>query len=248
MNTKKTKPVVRFDLLGLWPGADVEITKELMNIVFDIVEELFGKKLRSPVLITNYPDAKNPLACYDMKDGCYQVHLCVKSGLSWCQIVYQLAHELCHLHSNYADSKGHKHKWFEESLCEMCSIVVLIELSEQWKKTSMHRYNYAASIKEYAESLNSMTGYVPKSQDAFISWLAINIEELERNSENRVLNGVVARYLFNNRFSTQSTGWACVGMLNQWNCHENLSFTEYKDSWRRCCADSAEVNEIVNLL
>lgn len=37
MNTKK-KPVVRFDLLGLWPGADVEITKELINIVFDIVE------------------------------------------------------------------------------------------------------------------------------------------------------------------------------------------------------------------
>lgn len=43
MNTKEVKPAVRFYLLGQWPGADIEITKELINIVFDIVEELFGK-------------------------------------------------------------------------------------------------------------------------------------------------------------------------------------------------------------
>jgi hypothetical protein len=247
---KKIKSIKRFEVLGEWPGIKVKIIKNLVGVVFDIIEELFGRSLPYPVLITNFPLAKNPIACYAMEEGCYQVHLCAESGGYWSQIVYQLAHELCHLNSNYADSVGHKHKWFEEALCEMCSIAVLDKLSRRWNKSNMYGYNrgYAASLRTYVESLPSMTGYLPEGRDAYVAWFAENIERLENCSEIRELNGVVAAYLYKNLFRAKPAAWACVGMLNKWNCHQDASFSEFKDSWRKNCEDSAEINNVLNFL
>ncbi|WP_397451057.1 hypothetical protein [Pseudomonas sp. NA-150] len=247
---QEPKKATRFSISGDWGGAKPKITKELINIVFDIVEELFGKKLNYPVLITNFPLSENPIACYAMKEGCYQVNLSASSGLSWCQIVYQLAHELCHLNSNYSDSIGHKYKWLEESLCEMCSIAVLIALSKRWNKTAMYRYDrgYSASVKKYIESLPSMIGYMPKNRGAYLVWFDSNVGRLESSCDNRELNGVVANYLYKNVFSIHPTAWNCVGMLNKWNCHQNLNFTSYKESWREQCNDSMEVNTVLNAM
>ena len=242
--------VNRFSVLGDWKGAKPKVTKVLIGVVFDIVEGFFGKKLDRPVLITNYPSADNPVACYAIKDGCYQVNLSVGSGLSWCQIVYQLAHELCHLNSNYAESIGHRYKWFEESLCEVCSVAVLDVLSKRWNKTDMYKYDrkYAASVKKYFESLHSMKGYTPESKSAYAIWFESNVSALEKSSINRELNGVVASYLYINVFRDLPVAWNCVGALNKWDGHQSSSFNSYKESWREQCGDSVEVNEILNFL
>ncbi|MEE4180200.1 hypothetical protein [Pseudomonas viridiflava] len=250
MEVKAVKPKEKFRISGDWPGTKSKITKELVGVIFEIVESFFGKKLPCTVLITNFPTANNPIAYYAMKDGCYQVNLSVKFGTSWCQIAYQLAHELCHLNSNYAASIGHKYKWFEESLCEMCSVAVLTALSKQWNKVAVYKYNknYAAEIKKYVDSLNSVTGFMPGDKSTYNAWLTANTEELEKNSTNRELNGVTANYLYRNLFRDHPESWICVGMLNQWNCHENSSFAEFKKSWRKSCRDSFEINRILNIL
>ncbi|MBH3391065.1 hypothetical protein I5S62_18330 [Pseudomonas putida] len=247
---KKNKSDKRFEILGEWPGIKNKIIKDLVGVVFDIVEGLFGRSLPHPVHVINFPLANNPIACYVMKDGCYQVHLSASSGGFWSQIVYQLAHELCHLNSNYSSSIGHKHKWFEEALCEMCSIAVLDKLSKFWNSSTMHGYNkkYAASLKNYLESLPSMTGYLPENRNAYDAWLVANIDRLEGCSEIRELNGVVAAYLYKNLFRDQPTAWACVGMLNKWNCHHDSSFLEFKNSWRKSCADSIEIKNVLSFL
>lgn len=244
------KLVDRFSVLGDWKGAKPKVTRVLIGVVFDIVEGFFGKKLDRPVLITNYPSADNPVACYAIKDGCYQVNLSVDSGLNWCQIVYQLAHELCHLNSNYAESVGHRYKWLEESLCEMCSVAVLVVLGKRWHKTDMYKYDrkYGGSVRKYVESLPSMKDYTPENRSAYAIWFDSNVSALEGSSEIRELNGVVASYLYNNVFSVCPAAWCCVGALNKWDCHQDLNFTSYKESWREQCGDSVEVNEILNFL
>lgn len=239
-----------FKLEGVWPNSKSKMTKALVAEVFRIVESVFGGALDRLVIITNDPNSAGPIAFYDKRDECYDLRLSVSSAGDWCKIAYQLAHELCHLYSNYSDSRGHKHKWFEESVCELCSLVVLRRLHKGWNKSSLFKYNkvFAPHILEYVEGIVAGRGVVPESRDAFLSWLSVNKSALEASSENRQLNGVVAIYLYSQVFSKEPSVWLCIRYLNKWDCLSNFDFADFLGGWKLACPKELRLERITSFL
>ena len=59
---------------------------------------------------------------------------------SWCQVIYQLSHEMCHyaMRHNKTD-KNYVLKWFEETICEAFSIYSLNYFSEHWMECCLEK-------------------------------------------------------------------------------------------------------------
>lgn len=74
---------------------------------------------------------------------------------SWCQLTYQLAHEMCHyiIPNNVTSNL----RWFEESICELSSYYFLPQLSEYWNRIQVSFYTetnslYYPEFQKYAKN------------------------------------------------------------------------------------------------
>lgn len=70
----------------------------------------------------------------------------------WCQVVYQLSHEMCHYAMRYnKTNRNYVLKWFEETICEAFSLYSLNYFSEHWTECYLVRMNpvYANSFRNY---------------------------------------------------------------------------------------------------
>lgn len=89
------------------------------------------------------------------KDNDYDyIYLNVKKYSYWCQVIYQLSHELGHSFcnsNNYRDSVP----WIEETICEALSLYFLNYFYENWNDIELSKINknYYISIKEYIEDI-----------------------------------------------------------------------------------------------
>lgn len=76
----------------------------------------------------------------------------------WCQVVYQISHEMCHyaMRHNKTD-KNYVLKWFEETICETFSIYSLNYFSEHWTECRLGNVDpgYANSIRNYVADIVS---------------------------------------------------------------------------------------------
>lgn len=77
----------------------------------------------------------------------YRIGLTVRDRF-YCQLVFQLGHELCHI---FADPR--RSNWFVECCCEMVSLVLLNRVSKVWANTTPFpdRVSYAPKFQRYAE-------------------------------------------------------------------------------------------------
>lgn len=79
------------------------------------------------------------------------IFLDVSDTSYWCQVIYQFSHEIfhyyCFLHSYNRESV----KWFEETLCEAYSLLILNLFGNNWEETGLYIYNpeFAKNIFEY---------------------------------------------------------------------------------------------------
>lgn len=72
----------------------------------------------------------------------------------WCQWIYQFAHEYCHhLINGKMLAKLSGLLWFEETLCETCSIYCLIVIERQWKSMFPAYASYRKNIRSYIYDL-----------------------------------------------------------------------------------------------
>jgi hypothetical protein len=78
----------------------------------------------------------------------YKVYLSVKNRY-YCQLVFQLGHELCHI---FADPR--RSNWFVESCCEMAALVLLRRMSKLWSNNPpcANWRSYAPKFQEYAQN------------------------------------------------------------------------------------------------
>ncbi len=97
-----------------------------------------------PILITNW----QPIA----------IRLNVTTTAYWCQVIYQLSHELCHYFIR--QKKPHSDKtmivrWLEETLCEATSNYLLWYMAEHWSECELSAMNatYDRHIREYLSNL-----------------------------------------------------------------------------------------------
>ena len=129
--------------------------------------------------------------------------------------------------------KGHRHKWFEESLCELASLFVLHRLAEVWAKEPPPRIygasGFAPNHAIYAERMEEKHRTPP----GFPGWFAANIGTLEADPLRRDLNGAVAVALLD-RFRRDPTLWRDCLPLNRWDPGADATFSDYLESWTAC--------------
>lgn len=82
------------------------------------------------------------------------VHLTMQAYSYWCQVVFQLSHELTHymIYSHCKDESNYA-SWIEETICEAMSLYFLAWYRDNWEELSLYKYNavYDKKVGEYLE-------------------------------------------------------------------------------------------------
>jgi hypothetical protein len=132
--------------------------------------------------------------------GEYQVRLHA-NGRRWGEYVYEFAHELCHIMSNYDAHAGRDsrkyNQWFEETLCETASLYTLRSMAVTWK-TRPPRPGweaYADKLRDFADRLIGEGHRALPEGTSLAAWLRENEERLRNDPYLRAQNEVVARLL-----------------------------------------------------
>lgn len=139
---------------------NIQIIKDIIVNHFEALDLDFDFKEKE-IINTNYnsprfcPTTLNPTFDID------KIFLCVSGYSYWCQVVYQLSHELAHCfvycHNN---SEKNKASWIEETICEAISLYFLNYFYENWNKIelSIDSPNYKAGIWEYLNDVLNKEG------------------------------------------------------------------------------------------
>lgn len=240
---------------GPWGKASAEEVETALYFVADTFLASLPQQLVPPVIVSH--DPRNPVVLYDRgPNGEYRVLLHASQG-RWAIFVYEFAHELCHILSNYGavtPASQHAHKtnqWFEEALCEAASLYALIRLAEQWDSPAI-----AGNWKERAPALRGFAMQLlaerhrplPEGQSA-AAWLRQNLGKLRASPYHRDLNEVVAHLLLP-LFLNNPGAWHALGYLNLEPADAGNSFGQYLANWQKNApdADRKFVGQIISLL
>ena len=231
-----------------WNVVSTQSTQALAEQVYEIFAQFIGHDLEDDIIVNNDPHLGHPVAHFEQNNGHWEITLSAKNGGYWAQIAYQLAHEICHLYCNHAQSHGHKHKWLEESFCECASIAVLDKLAHDWNQTRMFAFSndYGPKLAGYIKDVKDEVLQPVNNLVEFHVWLSGKIAQLEKDSELRDFNRLVALYLYTSTLQNHSANWLAITSLNTWDCHQDLAFTDFIGSWS--AASTVNEKETKNLI
>lgn len=85
-----------------------------------------------------------------------QIRLALEDTSYWCQLIYQLSHELCHyVIRQFKKEKEMTLSWFEEIVCESFSLYILNWASKNWSYSPFYTQNteYINSLHSYLENI-----------------------------------------------------------------------------------------------
>ena len=94
----------------------------------------FGEPPDAPLRVARW--SRVPRVFYDRRP--YLIRLSARDCY-WCQYVYQFAHELGHVMTNFDRHRRRRHGWFDESMCELAALFVLRRLATVWLRGATHR-------------------------------------------------------------------------------------------------------------
>ena len=134
---------------------------------------IFGEDVINGIRCTIYIDANSsgPFIHY-VSDTELRIRLRLSNAHFWCQLVFQLAHEMTHylFCQTYDFRRLHGSKWNEEIVSEAMSLFMLKQLADKWHKCALSKYDrdrdssYSLAIRAYiANELRKGTGSVLKS-------------------------------------------------------------------------------------
>ena len=212
---------------GNWGATSFRTVRAVLKSAFDVLLDVFGRLPDAPVHVARW--SQDPRVFYDYRP--YEIRISARDTY-WCQYVYQFSHELCHVMTNFDRHREHKHKWFEESLCELASLFVLHRLATVWKE---HPPAEIIDAVEFAPHFRTYTDDTAAKYPRICSgdsqkWLSENIDSLEAYPYERKLNGTIAVLLLD-RFIEDPSLWRDCGWLDHWDPSANVTFREYLDSW-----------------
>ena len=212
---------------GNWGGTSLRAIGAVLESAAAVLCGAFGRRADAPIRVA--PWSRPPQVFHHHRP--YEIRISARDTY-WCQYVYQFSHELCRVLVNFDRSQGHRHKWFEESLCELAALFVLHRLPRAWSERPppgiVDAVEFAPHFGTYAEDLaGADRAAVPADLPA---WLDGHIAALETNPHNRELNRIVAMALLD-RFLEDPSLWRDCGCLNGWNAGADRSFADHLDSW-----------------
>jgi len=118
----------------------------------------------------------------------HQIVLDLVNGSFWCQLIYQLAHELSHyfLYLRKSDKKCSL-PWIEETVCEAMALYILYFSGKHWGNCSLGKKNfkYFMSINKYLAKILSKNGTGELSTCQTIAQLNAINDSAETNRDMR---------------------------------------------------------------
>lgn len=221
---------------GGWGNARKESIETVLYSVADELMARLPKKLSAPIVVTH--TEANPIALYERgNNGEYLVHLHAK-GENWHLYVYEFAHELCHILSNYEENAGgdieRYNQWFEETLCETASLFTLKNLAATWKTSppSPEWAQHADKLQRFFDLLISEGHRRLPAHTPLANWLRDNEDELRNNPYLRDKNEVVANLLLP-LFEGSPEKWDALSYLNLDPRDARNSLRDYLQDWYR---------------
>lgn len=219
---------------GGWGNVKKE---SIETVLYSVADELLSRlpnKLTVPIVISHTNNA--PVALYDRgPEGEYRVQLHA-SGNSWHLYVYEFAHELCHILSNYEENIGADttkyNQWFEETLCETASLYALKKLAATWA-VSPPEPEFADEAKRLTRFFDHLVNEGHRQlppHTPLVNWLRDNEEPLRRDPYLRQKNEVIANLLLP-LFQENPQNWEALNYLNLDPADARNSLREYLQHW-----------------
>ena len=212
---------------GNWGATSLRSIHAVLASAAGVLTDAFGRAPDAPIHVA--PWNHDPQVFDDLRP--YQIRLSARDRY-WSQYVYQFSHELCHVLTNFDRHKGHKHRWFDETLCESASLFVLHRLAELWREEPpdavLDAAGFAPNHHTYAERIAAR--YPLPGRDHRPEWFAQTLPKLEANPYERELCGTIAVAL-RNAFRADPTLWQDCGHLNHWDPNADATFMNYLTSW-----------------
>lgn len=188
------------------------------------------------------PGEFGPMVLYERAaDGAYVVKLSARDG-RWFQFVYQFAHELCHIYSNFDRKRGADgrietaNQWFEESICEAAALFTLRSLAREWSEAEAGslQARHAGELRAYADYFLGESHRQLPARQSFASWFRTNHSDLADNPYHRQRNELVANVLLP-YFEQNPDNWEVIAFLNPDSAHAAMVFEEYLEQWLHAC-------------
>lgn len=221
---------------GGWGTARKDNIETVLYAVADELMARLPQKLAAPIVVSHTDS--NPIALYDRGPaGEYLVHLHAR-GENWHLYVYEFAHELCHILSNYEENVGADttkyNQWFEETLCETASLYTLKSLAATWEQAPPEPAwaGKAKQLRRFFEHLVAEGHRQLPAHAPLASWLQDNEAQLRENPYLRDKNDIVANLLLP-LFADNPQNWAALGYLNLDPADANASLDDYLQHWYR---------------
>lgn len=239
---------------GEWGGADVRDIKRVLDSVAGELLSYVGAS-SDDLRIRVIPRGGSPKVLYERGgEGQYVIQLTARGEL-WFQYVFQFAHELCHVLSNFDHKEvigGEKvegsNQWFEESLCETASLFTLRRLAVVWATNPPTRNwsGYGSTFSAYAIRLMSESHrHLPAGQ-SFRDWYAENKAALSSNPYLREKNELVATNLLP-LFEAHPELWQSIPYLNPKKTSASKPFAQYVADWQAASPDKALPDQVLDL-
>lgn len=236
---------------GGWGQTSPENIEPVLYSVADELLSRFHGKAPGTIVVSHTEG--NPIVLYERGPGGeYHVQLHA-TGSNWHLYVYEFAHELCHILSNYGENIGDGDKynqWFEETLCETASLYTLKALAASWAARPEN--------PDFAQQASRLNGFFNRllheahrrlpPQAPLSAWLAGNEDALRHNPYLREKNEVVANLLLP-LFEKDPQNWATLAYLNLDPNNARLELRDYLDHWYRDAPEQhkAFIGDILSL-
>lgn len=219
---------------GGWGNAQKETIETVLYSVADELMSRLPNKLTAPIVVSHTNNG--PVALYERGPaGEYHIQLHA-SGENWHLYVYEFAHELCHILSNYEENVGpgttKYNQWFEETLCETASLFALKNLAARWEVSppAPQWTEQAKKLRRFFDHLLSEGHRQLPPHTPLGNWLQENEERLRRNPYLRNENEVIANLLLP-LFQENPQNWAALNYLNLDPADARNSLGEYLRHW-----------------
>ena len=212
---------------GNWGATSLRAAGAVLESAAAVLCGAFGRWPDAPVHVL--PGDGSPYVAWDRRP--YRIWLSARDTY-WCQYACQFSRELCRVLVNSDRIRHHRHKWFEESVCELAALFVLIRLFERFlhhpPPEVIGAEEFAPHFATYARSIADSVPAVPRAH--LPAWLSGNLPALETHHVDRTLNRTVAVAMLD-VFLEDEALWPDCGELNLWDASADASFTDHLDSW-----------------
>ena len=153
-------------------------------------------------------------------------------GTYWARLVYQFAHEFCHVLANPGTFVPDRFAWIEEALCETGSLYALRRLADVWAEAppypNWRAYSNALAGYEAELAVGRVRALLPGER--FPVWLSQRIQLLQADPNRRDDSAIIARELLP-IFEADGGAWEALRWLHTWPRASDGSHASFIASW-----------------